>query len=266
MTAMLIALLGHLREHGRPPVTWYFISTCDEELGCLGARHLMESGFRCDGMIVGEPTSLRPVGAHKGAVRHEVDIRGIAAHSSTPARGANAVHAAADFILMGERAVAALDGPPYAGEPGGPTFSAGIIHGGSQVNRIPDRALVETDFRLPPGMQAAEAEHLLQSAGRHIMQQRPGITFAFRRTQEYPSFELPGGSPFRSVIAPLLGRGWNEPARYATNAGIFGAAGIPCVVYGPGDIAQAHTSDEWIAIDQVGEAVTALRQCIETAR
>lgn len=262
MTAMLLALLGHLRDHGCPPVTWYFISPCDEELGCTGARHLVQGGFRCDGIIVGEPTSLRPVAAHKGAVRHRVEVRGLAAHSSTPGRGANAVHAAADFILRAEQAVAALDSPPCQAEPGGPTFSAGIIRGGTQVNRIPDEVVIETDFRLPPGMAAMKAERVLETVGQEVTKRRPRIRVALQRTQEYPAFELPLDSPFRPVLAPLLGGGWNEPARYATDAGCFAAAGIPCVVYGPGDIAQAHTADEWIELAQVEQAIRILRQVL----
>ena len=265
MTSMLLALLRHVRDHGRPPVTWYFVSTCDEELGGLGARHLAGAGFRCDGMIVGEPTCLRPVAAHKGVVRHRITIDGLAAHSSTPERGANAIHAAAEFIMEAERAVAALDGAAFRGEPGPPTFSAGIIQGGDQVNRVPASTVLETDFRLPPGMDPVAAENILARATEAVGARRPHITFVLERTQEYPAFALEPDSPFRELLGPLPAGGWHEPARYATDAGFFAAAGIPCVVFGPGELAQAHSADEWIALEQVEEAALMLGRCIATA-
>lgn len=265
MTSMLLALLRHLRDHGRPPVTWYFLATSDEELGGLGARQLAASGFRCDGIVVGEPTGLRPVGAHKGAVRHRVTVEGVAAHSSMPERGANAIHAAADFILGVERAVASLQGPVWGCEPGGATFSAGVITGGDQVNSIPDRALVETDFRLPPGLDASRAEAILAAEMDAVTSRRAGIIFRSERTQQYPAFALGPDSAFREVIAPLASTGWHEPVRYATNAGFFAAMGTPCVVFGPGDIRQAHTADEWIELEQVEKGVILLGQCLARA-
>ena len=260
MTSMLLALLRYVRDHGHPPVTWYFITTCDEELGGLGARHLATSGFRCDGMIVGEPTDLLPVAAHKGAVRHRIRVGGIAAHSSTPECGANAIHAAAEFIVRMEKKVAEFDRSEFSGEPGPPTFSAGIVEGGDQVNRVPSLAVVETDLRLPPGFVAEAGEAWLAEVAGEVAATRPGIVFTFDRTQEYPPFELGVGSAFREVIAPLTALGFAAPARYATDAGFFAEAGIPCVVFGPGDIAQAHTADEWINLAQVEEAAGLLEQ------
>lgn len=265
MTSMLLALLRHVRDHGRPPVTWYFVATCDEELGGLGARHLAGTGFRCDGMIVGEPTCLRPVAAHKGVVRHRITIDGLAAHSSTPERGANAIHAAAEFIMETERAVAALEGAAFGTEPGPPTFSAGIIHGGDQVNRVPASAVLETDFRLPPGMDPVAAENILVRAAEAVGERRPRITFLLERTQEYPAFALAPDSPFRQVLGPLTAGGWHEPVRFATDAGFFAAAGIPCVVFGPGELTQAHTVDEWIDLKQVEQGAMMLGKIITEA-
>lgn len=265
MTSMLLALLRHLRDHGRPPSTWLFVSTCDEELGALGARHLLNGGFRCDGMVVGEPTLLQPVDGHKGVVRHCVKVAGIAAHSCEPEQGANAVHAASDFILAVERAVAGIAGMRYAERGGPPTFSAGVIRGGSQVNLVPDDARIQTDFRLPAGMSSAEAEKVLTASAAEVALRRDGIRFDFDAVQNYPAFSLPEESAFRRVIAHLAQGGWRRPVAYATNAGFFSQAGIPCVVFGPGDIAQAHTSDEWIALDQVEQAAVMLGRVIATA-
>jgi acetylornithine deacetylase/succinyl-diaminopimelate desuccinylase-like protein len=266
MASMLLALMNHLREHGKPAVTWYFVASCDEESGALGARDLVRRGFRCDGMVVGEPTLLRPVGSHKGCVRHRVAVRGLAAHSSTPERGANAIHAAAAFITQAEAEVQASAARCGEGGKAVPTFSTGIIRGGDQVNSIPDDVSFETDYRLPPGMEAGEVERFLENVAMKVAADRPSIDFRFERTQSYPAFHLAADSMFRRVIAPLCEGGWHKPATYATNAGIYAAAGIPCVVFGPGDMALAHTAEEHIALDQIAQGAVLLGRCVAAAR
>jgi len=132
----------------------------------------------------------------------------------------------------------------------------------TQKGSFPAAAIIETDLRLPPGISAETGEAWLNVAASAVAALRPGTKFSFERTQEYPAFELPAGSAFRQVIAPLAGNGFSAPVRYATDAGFFAAAGIPCVVFGPGDIAQAHTADEWIALDQVEQATALLARVL----
>ena len=266
MTAMLLALLRHLATRGRPPVTWYFVSTCDEELGGTGARKLMASGFRCDGMVVGEPTALVPVDRHKGALRFRIMVRGRAAHSAYPEQGANAIHAAASLIRDLEEMVAGLRRDEFAPEPGQPTLSIGTIRGGHQVNRIPEAVDLEMDLRLPPGCPSGKVVGTLEAVITKVTRERPGICVEMVETQNYPAFVLPAGSPFRDLLAPISGPGGGGfgAARYATNAGFF--PGIACVVFGPGSVAQAHTADEWIGLAEVETAADRLLAFITQAR
>lgn len=257
MAAMLCALLGHL-EGERPPATWYFISTVDEELGALGARHLVEQKFRCDGVIVAEPTQLRPIVSHKGAVRYRVRVRGRAGHSAYPEHGVNAIHAAAEWVRTVEAAVVKKEGV---------TFSVGTIGGGEQVNRIPDSATMEVEFRVPPGTALRQIEEMLEKATNAVEQSRAGCAIQREQSQSYPPFALDVKSPFRQVLASLFSAD-NDPgetARYSTNAGFFAQAEIPCVVYGPGSIEQAHTADEWIEISSLIQARKVLGEVIRSA-
>ena len=266
MTAMLLAILRHLAVRGRPPVAWYFISTCDEELGGMGARKLMASGFRCDGMVVGEPTALVPVDRHKGALRFQINVCGRAAHSAYPEQGANAIHAAASLIRDLEGMVAGLCRDEFTPEPGQPTFSTGTIQGGDQVNRIPDAASFEIDLRLPPGCPSGKIAETLEAARTKVTRERPGICVEWIETQNYPSFVLPADRPFRDLLAPIRGSGGGGfgAVRYATNAGFF--PGIDCVVFGPGSVAQAHTADEWIELAEIETAADRLLAFITQAR
>jgi len=255
MTAMLLAILRYLNANGRPPVNWFFVSTCDEELGGAGAKHLMDSGFRCDGIVVGEPTELIAIDRHKGAIRMKVDLHGRAGHSAYPESGTNAIHAAADFIGHLRNAV---DGSSTSSrfEPGTgpPTLSVGTICGGDQVNRIPDFVTMEIDLRIPPGFPDSAADHWIAAASDATRTAFPDIQIAAEKTQRYPAFQLPAESPFRRLTGILSADSDCAPVRYATNAGFFAEAGLPCIIFGPGSVAHAHTADESIDLASVEKA------------
>jgi acetylornithine deacetylase/succinyl-diaminopimelate desuccinylase family protein len=258
MTAMLLALFRHLQRHGPPACDLLFVSTCDEELGGLGARRLAEEGLRCDGMIIGEPTNLRLIDRHKGAMRFRLTVRGRAAHSAYPEFGSNAIHAAARFIRELEDSVAEHASTSEWPEPGPPTVSVGVIRGGDQVNRIPDEAVLEIDFRVPPGWRSFQVESILNEAGDTVRKAVPGAGLLLETTQHYPAFQLAADSPFRRKLEPLVsGADAWQSARYATNAGFF-AGDIPCVVFGPGSPGDAHTANESIELAELETAVDRL--------
>jgi acetylornithine deacetylase/succinyl-diaminopimelate desuccinylase-like protein len=261
MTAMLLAILRHLERHERPPCDILFLSTCDEELGGLGAQRMAADGLRCDGMIIGEPTNLLPIDRHKGATRFRLTIHGRAAHSAYPEQGANAIHAAAHFIRSLEDSVTERAGASNWPEPGPPTASVGVIHGGDQVNRVPDRAVLEIDFRIPPGLEPAVAERLIASAADSARTKIPGLTTQIETTQSYPAFRLDPKSPFRQKLTPFSPH--FETARYATNAGFFARANLPCVVFGPGSPSEAHTADESISLADVEQGAALLERFLE---
>lgn len=263
MCGMLCALLRAFGGKERPRSSWLFISTCDEELGGLGAAHLAASGLDCRGVIVGEPTKLEWIDRHLGAERFELTVRGRAAHSASPELGINAIHGAADWIHRIEKAFATSPDRSRS------TANVGIIAGGEQVNRIPDEVVMQLDVRTPPEMPPGEVESRVSALAGEVMAARPGLVCEWQQNQLYPPFLLPEDSPFRSFLADQRKRigstGSFALARYATNAGFLARANIPAVVFGPGDAAAAHTADEWVDLAQVEEATGLLETIVQTA-
>ena len=248
MAAMLLGLRQVLDADGQPPVTVWFVSTCNEELGGTGARALIDGGFRADAALVAEPTELSIVHAHKGALRVALETAGVAVHSANPDRGVNAIYQMVPVLERLQReAIPALR---QVRHPllGSPTLSVGTIHGGTQVNVVPARCRIELDRRLVPG-EDREA----------VLRQLCGADPVRAEVSEYyPVLEESRTSRIAQCTAAacqaVLGQAILTTAPYATNAGFFKAAGIPTVVFGPGSIAQAHTKDEFIELDQVSRA------------
>ena len=254
LAAMLIGLRRVL-DAGQPPVTVWFAGTCNEELGATGAIALMESGFRADMAIVGEPTSFKIVHLHKGALRATLETAGVAAHSSTPHLGVNAIYKMAAVITRLEK----MSFPVTHPQLGGPTVNVGTVTGGSQVNIVPASCRIDVDRRLLPG--ETKDEIVRQFVG------TDDVTCTV--TEFYPPFEEPLGSPVIKLVANacqrILGRVEYSTPPYATNAGAFKAAGIPSVVFGPGHAAQAHTKDEYIELALVEQAVEVYAEIIRNA-
>ena len=255
MAAMLLGLRRVLDEAGQPPITVWFAGTCNEELGATGAAALMASGFRADMAIVAEPTQLKIVHAHKGAMRADIETSGVAAHSSTPHLGVNAIYKMLPVIARLERMTFPVAHPQL----GAPTLSVGTITGGSQVNIVPASCRIEVDRRLLPGETREEIAR--QLAG------NDDVTCTI--TEFYPPFEESLDSPVIRLVAEacrrVLGRAEFSTPPYATNAGFYKAAGIPSLIFGPGNAAQAHTKDEFIELAPVVQAVNLFAEIIRSA-
>lgn len=233
-------------------------------MGGLGAKHLAESGFRCDGIIVGEPTGNQIVEAHKGAYRFDLNIQGRAAHSAYPENGINAVHAAAEFVRHLEECNAVARREHGDHRLGPPTFSAGIISGGDQVNRIPGEASLQIDCRSLPEETEDDYRRIMEAGIERISSAYPGLACERTSTQAYPGFAAARTGPFADLFNRLETDSGKSPgtARYTTNAGFYSAVGMPAVVFGPGDIAQAHTANEWIELGGLERGTRLLRDLI----
>ena len=284
MAAMLVAL-DRLRASDLPrPVTVVFAATVNEEFGFSGARALaaLWSGAGGDGpgdratrallggvpaaAIVAEPTGLDVVAMHKGAVRWRIRVGGRACHSSFPERGDNAIYHAARVALAIEELAAELLLRDPEHPCGPPTLCLGTIRGGTGVNLVPDAAVLEIDRRLVPGESPRAARDEVM---RRIAETCPGAD-----VRHDEPFVEHAGLPETGIAAEISGRRPAErlgeavrrlgrpstvrAARYGTNASVYAAAAVPTVVFGPGSIEQAHTADEWIELDQVDVAATAL--------
>jgi len=219
--------------------------------------------LRPSAAIVAEPTDLNVVVAHRGVVRWQCTVQGRAAHSSRPEEGANAIYAMARVV----RAIEEFHRIELASRPadplcGPPTACVTTIHGGTGANTVPDRAVIDVDRRLAPDEhpQAAYDElvaHLAVQAD--VGDCRLAHDAPWMQSHGLAS----GGNHAWAEQLAALARSTGVDTRlvgvpYGTNAASIAVAGIPTVVFGPGSIAQAHTADEWIAVDQLDRAVEVL--------
>ena len=254
----------------RLPGPVHLLFTYDEEVGCHGAARLIEdiaeSGWRPANCLVGEPTSLRPVPAHKGTMVVGIAVRGTPGHSSRPAEGANAIHAAADLVgWIAEAARGfAIDGPFDARfTPPHATVQVGQIRGGTAVNIIPEHASLTLELRCLPGQEPHDfLARLRQWAAAHVEPELrridPACGLEFDVLYVVPPLSV-AESRFLSLLGELTGQAATAES-YATEAGLFAAAGIPTIVCGPGDIAQAHKADEWVDAGQLAACGALVRR------
>lgn len=279
MAAMLTAL-ARLHASAAPRrKTVVFSATVNEEFGFTGAKALTrlwttpaaaqpptDTAARDlvagppFAAIVAEPTDLDIVTQHKGAVRWRIRIHGRACHSAFPECGDNAIYPAGRAVLAIEELARELLRRRPDHPCGPPTLSVGTIRGGTGVNLVPDLVVLEIDRRLVPGESPHDARDELI---RRIAAAAPGA----RIDHEEPFVESSGlPEATDGACADAIERAGRAmgiecgrtAARYGTNASIFAAAGVPSVVFGPGSIAQAHTADEWIDLDEVDEAARIL--------
>lgn len=234
----------------------------DEEVGCIGGdqivKDIAELGLTPRACIVGEPTSMQVIRGHKSINLGKVTFRGKAAHSSLTPEGVNAIDYAAKFVVF-LRGIAdqwRAEGPfdeaypiPHS------TLSTNIIHGGIAGNTVPDRCVVEFEFRGLAELDAPATMQRIEAYARELEQQMKaeneiaGVDFEVPAM--VPGLETPADAEAISLGAALGGVRSDGKVTYGTEAGQFSGAGIETVVCGPGDIAQAHTADEYVDLAQL---------------
>ncbi|MDE2515336.1 MAG: acetylornithine deacetylase [Rhodospirillales bacterium] len=231
----------------------------DEEIGCQGARRLIEdldaSGLRPALCVVGEPSGMKPIVAHKGKVNVNVSVRGKPGHSSEPARGVNAVQAAAEAIawVAAEARRLAKEGPFDTGfDPPHTTIHVGTMAGGTILNIIPERAEFVMEWRnIPADDPLAALARMQQYIAAHIEPAMkavdPACGFSYDIDLRMPGMALPVDHELSTLVRGLTGSNSTGKVSYGTEGGFYQEAGIPTIICGPGHIAQAHQPDEWIA-------------------
>ena len=249
VAAMLTALCELAQGRQRPAETEIvFVGLVDEEQGQAGSRALVSRGFTADMAIVGEPTRSQVVTAHKGTLWLCLETHGKSAHGSWPELGRNAVHEMARVVDLLETDYAAQLKRRRHPLLGCATVSVGAICGGSQANIVPDRCSILIDRRTLPGETEAGVR-------REILQvlRRKRLTVAFAKDPLPPCLPLETDPRLPLVTRFLKTVGQRKPVgvRYFCDASVLGHGGIPSVVFGPGDIAQAHTADEWISLAEL---------------
>lgn len=256
MAAMLGCFARLVREKPKGCCNVIMACSVDEEATMLGVLELAKR-TKADFAVVAEPTNLNIVHAHKGVVRWNLFTSGRSCHSSAPEQGVNAIYRMGKLLVGIEKYAEHLRQSPSDPLLGKPTISVGVIHGGVSVNTVPDRCQIEIDRRLIAGENPDEQSHKLCA----FLKEKAGIDFPFELTS--PWIRMAALSPKGSEeILNRLGaaidaeRGSHKvhPVPYGTDAATLAAAGIPSVVFGPGDIAKAHTVDEWVPLDEVETA------------
>lgn len=259
MTAMLRAFTRLARE--KPPSANVILAcSVDEEHTSMGVRELARRGIQADFAIVAEPTRLNIVHAHKGVARWYLETPGRSCHSSRPEQGINAIYRMGRLLDGIERFAGSLSQKKKDPLLGQATISVGRIDGGTSVNTVPDRCRIDIDRRLLPGEDPAAAPEQLNAFLREA-----GLDFPWDTSPLY--VHMPALSPGNShelierlgeMIRPLKPDFQVHPVPFGTDAPWIAALGIPTVIFGPGDIAQAHTCDEWIDLAEIDQAADIL--------
>ncbi|MFL5244899.1 MAG: M20 family metallopeptidase [Gemmataceae bacterium] len=266
MAAMLGAFARLVREKPRTAANVIMACTVDEEHTFLGVQRLVKGHFRAEGAIVAEPTNLRIVHTHKGAARWHVETSGRACHSSSPERGINAIYRMSQLLpaieLYADKIRTGRQDPHL----GPATLSVGRIEGGTSVNTVPDRCRIEIDRRLIPGEETNRALEEFEA----FLRQETSSKIAFCCSEPWISLPPLGASGpdgkqhlverLQSVLGKNGARTELVAVPYGTDASTLARAGIPALVFGPGDIAKAHTCDEFIELDEVERASEILFQ------
>lgn len=243
------------------------LATADEESSMSGARALAQdgiAGFKPRYAVIGEPTGLVPIRAHKGIMMEAIRVRGKSGHSSNPALGNNALEAMNQVMntllqLRGELQLQYRD-PGFAVQT--PTLNLGCIHGGDGANRICAECELHFDLRLLPGMDNDELRQVIAQRLTPIAETSGTDIVLSSLFEGVDPFGESATSELVKVCEELTGNTADTVA-FATEAPFMQQMGMQTLILGPGSINQAHQPDEFIPLDQIGPAINILRRLIE---
>ena len=258
IAAMIAALVGHASQKDRP-VPVVFAAMVDEEFSFRGSWKLIEKKWPVSACVVGEPTKLASIIAHKGIARWLIRVTGTSAHGAMPHLGRSAIYDGARVALALEAYAQHLSTRTPHPLIGTSTLNVGRVAGGSAVNIVPDSCEFEVEQRLLPGQDGLEAVRDCEKRVRESV----GGEIKFIVNEPY-LVDPPLETPREAAVVQAVGAAYLyefgranaiEGAHYGTDGSKLAGAGIETVICGPGDIAQAHSRDEFIEIEQVEKAV-----------
>jgi acetylornithine deacetylase len=248
----------------------------DEEVGCTGAPYmiaeLQQRGVKPEGCIVGEPTSMRPIVAHKGINAYRCCVRGHAAHSSLTPKGSNAIEYAARLICHIRDLADSMrrDGPfdehydvPFT------TAQTSTIEGGNAINTVPAECRFAFEFRnlptLDPDAIFARIErYALETLLPQMRREHPSAAIEFTKIAAAPGLDASEQAAITALVRALTANRETRKVAYGTEAGLFARAGVPSIVCGPGDIEQAHKPNEYVELAQLLACEDFLRKFIRS--
>jgi len=253
----------------------HFALSYDEEVGCIGVRGMLEdlalNGIRPAGCIVGEPTGMQVVVAHKGKRAFRCRVRGREAHSSLTPQGVNAIEYAARLVVHIRGIADRLRGSeprnqgfdvPFT------TMQTGTIRGGTAANIVPRECTLEFEFRYLPGADPDALVGEIESYAKNVLEpemkrvaEEAGLEFEAR--EEIPGLEIEEDHRLTELGKALTRNRAVGRVAYATEAGLFQRAGIPSIICGPGSIAQAHRPNEYVTLEQLAQCEAFLERVLE---
>ena len=241
------------------------VATSDEESSMAGGRYLLECGRpKADYAIIGEPTAMQPIFAHKGISMMTIKLEGASGHSSDPSLGANALDAMhgvmSELIALREELAASHQNDAFAVNV--PTMNLGCMRAGDNPNRICGHAELQIDLRLLPGMDSEEIHEALERRIRKVVA-NTGVSLELHKA--YPPIPPFQSNPNGELLSTLSSLSGNQPGTVAfgTEAHFMQTLGMETVVWGPGSIDQAHQPNEYLDKAQLAPATDALRHVIQ---
>ena len=258
--ALEAASLFHSKKLNKPLT---ILATSDEESSMAGARQLLRDGRpKADFAIIGEPTGLQPIIAHKGVLALSIVIEGSGGHASNPSLGCNALdtmHAViADLLIYRQELASMYTNPTF--EINIPTLNLGCLHAGDSPNRICETAELQIDVRLMPGMEIEELDTTIQHRLVETIASH-GTRLSITRINEVPAYQTSGDGDLATTLASLCGRPPGTVA-FGTEAPFLQSLGMETVVFGPGSINQAHQPNEYLDLNQLSPARETLEKVI----
>ena len=252
----------------------HFAFSYDEEVGCIGVRGLIKDlqdiGLKTAGCIVGEPTLMQPIIAHKGTHRFRCCITGREAHSSYTTQGVNAIEYAARIIVyirqMADR-LQQLETRDYAFTVPFTTMQTGLIRGGLAANIVPKECEFIFEARTMPGASEhklfQEVKDFAATLLPEMQRIEPNAAIKLELLNTAPGMNMQESDEIVKLATALSRNKPNGAVSYGTEGGLFQAAGIPTVICGPGDIEQAHRPNEFVSLAQLAQCEAFMQRLLE---
>lgn len=269
LTTLLVALRAAVKSRLAITGKLVLIFTCDEETGGrLGMQHLGRNGYlNADMAVVAEPTGMRVEIATKGRLGFDVETTGTATHGARPWLGHNAISDMSRIVLSLERLGSELAARPHA-RMGRPSLNVGTIQGGTVPNMVPNWSRIEVDRRLVPGETREQVLQQIQAEIDALCEKHPGLQATITEKIWWPGYEIDESEPIVAVasgaFAKVVGR---RPEIGVKDAGtdaswIHSLAGIPVIMFSPGDGLRAMNADENVSITDMMIATKVIAQII----
>ena len=255
VAAIIYAVILLKRKGITPEKTVQLALTADEEWGYRGARTLVDKSYfdQTNFLIITEPTNLQVSIGEKGELWIKAKFYGRSAHGSTPEVGINTIIPGSEFVVnVTERYEKIFEADPFWGKT---SMSIGQFHGGVQVNIVPNYSEIQLDFRVISEEDKERAMELVRKTGKDIAE-KCGVEFKGEIFNYHPPIFTSVDNPYVKKFMQVAGIKKANIIKYCTDGGtIIPKKKIPFIIFGPGDIAQAHQNDEYIELDTLYRAV-----------